>query len=193
MDDDDLNELLARGDDELAIFGRMDRERLALRQQQWSQSGQTKALPPPLMQEDELPPFYRRDMDADLAKIAQDAELEAEGRGRRAKNDIKYTDGLTDDQWLTAMDAEDDDVEEAADRKRARASRKAERKMMNEMLGQAEAEGKPLDAGKIMEEGITVPTKAAKKRGRPSNSATPSLLGEETPVVSGQKVVSNMG
>ena len=136
------------------------------------------------MQEDELPPFYRRDMDADLAKIAQDAELEAEGRGRRAKNDIKYTDGLTDDQWLTAMDADDDDVDEAADRKRARASRKAERKRMNEMLGQAEAEGKPLDAGKLMEEGLAVPPKPAKKRGRPSVSATPSIMGDDTPAVS---------
>ena len=186
LDDDELNDLLARGDDELAIFSRMDRERPALRQQQWRASGETKPLPPPLMIESELPAFYRRDMDADIARAAQEQEAEAEGRGRRAKNDVRYTDGLTDDQWLTAMDASDDDPDEAADRKRSRIDQRAERKRLNALLAEAEAQGKPLDAGKLLEENSSAPAvpKSAKKRARPSMSATPSVMGDDGSSVS---------
>jgi ATP-dependent helicase STH1/SNF2 len=197
-----LNELLARGDDELGIFTAMDKEREAEKLRLWKEAGNKGPLPPPLMQESELPPFYRRDIGEELA--VQAAAEEEAGRGRRAKAEVRYTDGLTDDQWLMAMENSDDDVEEAAERKRKRAERKAERKRVNEMLVQAEAEGKPLSAIKIKqlqeEEGVaaggnnvglTVGTpKSGKKRGRPSKSATPSVQGVDLPLVSriGQKV-----
>ena len=161
----------------------MDRERVETRQREWRMSGQNGPLPPTLMQESELPPFYRRDMDADIAAAAQEAEQEAEGRGRRAKQGIQYTDGLTDDQWIDAMDNSDDDVEAAADRKRQRAVNKAERKRMNNLLGEKEANGEPLDVAGIVDEDGALPPKA-KKRGRPSHSATPSALGDDGPTVS---------
>ncbi|KAK1926202.1 putative chromatin structure remodeling complex protein STH1 [Papiliotrema laurentii] len=180
LDDDELNELLARGDNELATFTRMDREREENKQREWRQAGHTGPMPPPLMQESELPPFYRRDMDADIAAAAQEAEAEAEGRGRRAKQDVKYTDGLTDEQWIDAMDNSDDDVEAAADRKRQRALNKAERKRMNNLLSEKEAKGEPLDVAALVdEEGGVLPK--PKKRGRPSKSATPSVLGDDGP------------
>lgn len=179
LDDDELNELLARGDGELEIFAQMDKEREQLRRQAWTTSGHKGPLPPPLMQELELPAFYRRDMGADMAQRLQDEEAEAEGRGRRAKQDIHYTDGLTDEQWIDAMDASDDDVEAATDRKRHRAENKAERKRLNGLLSDKEAKGEPLEAGSLMDEdGAKV-----KKRGRPSQSATPAFS-EDTPAVS---------
>ena len=168
LDDDELNELLARGDTELEVFTRMDRERKQQREAQWKDEGHKGPLPPPLMQESELPPFYRRDMDQELAKQAQAEEADLEGRGRRAKNDVRYTDGLTDEQWLNAVDASDDDVEDATERKKKRSEKKAERKRMNEMLAQAESEGKPLDVSNIEEEEAPKP----RKRGRPSKAAT---------------------
>lgn len=161
----------------------MDREREENKQREWRQAGHTGPMPPPLMQESELPPFYRRDMDADIAAAAQEAEAEAEGRGRRAKQDVKYTDGLTDEQWIDAMDNSDDDVEAAADRKRQRALNKAERKRMNNLLSEKEAKGEPLDVAALVdEEGGVLPK--PKKRGRPSKSATPSVLGDDGPAVS---------
>jgi ATP-dependent helicase STH1/SNF2 len=41
------------------------------------------------------------------------------GRGRRAKGDVRYDDGLTDDQWTKAIDNEED-VEDVIERKRKR-------------------------------------------------------------------------
>lgn len=187
LDDDELNELLARGDHEVGIFAQMDRDRDAQRLEKYRAEGHSGPLPPALMQESELPPFYRMDIGAHLA--SQIVNDEDQGRGRRARAEVKYSDGLTDDQWLTAMDASDDDVDAAVERKQNRGDRKKERKKLNEMLAQAEADGKPLDAINIKPEagadnGTPPPqSKAIKKRGRPSKSATPSVLGDETPAV----------
>ena len=150
---------------------------------QWRAEGHKTALPPPLMQESELPPFYRRDIGEEMAQNV--ALEEDQGRGRRAKAEVRYTDGLTDDQWITAMENSDDDVDEAADRKRKRVDKKQERKRMNDILAQAEAEGKPLQIKALQAEPVSPPTTATKKkRGRPSKSATPSVLGEDLPMVS---------
>ncbi|OCF34973.1 ATP-dependent helicase STH1/SNF2 [Kwoniella heveanensis BCC8398] len=197
LDDDELNELLARGDHELEIFAQMDKERQQAKIENWKASGKQGELPPVLMQESELPPFYRRDIGQEMA--LQVANEEEQGRGRRAKAEVRYTDGLTDDQFIAALENSDDDVEEAADRKRARAEKKAERKRMNEILARAEAEGKPLDSASVVaastcaaavavpdESGTASPPPSTpipgmkKKRGRPSTkSATPSVMGDE--------------
>lgn len=166
----------------------MDQEREALRRQRFEGEGHEGALPPPLMAENELPPFYRIDIGDHLA--SQVVNDEDQGRGRRARAEVKYSDGLTDDQWLTAMDASDDDVDAAVERKQQSGDRRRDRKRMNEMLAQAEAEGKPITSIKIKrdesvgESGTPPPaTKAVKKRGRPSKSATPSVMSEDGPVV----------
>ena len=155
---------------------------------QWRSEGHKGALPPPLMQEAELPPFYRRDIGEEMAQqVAMEDEA---GRGRRNKAEVRYTDGLTDDQWIMAMDNSDDDVEDASNRKRQRADKKAERKKVNDMLAQAEAEGKPLQIKSLPSVDSPPPpppppsTQTKKKRGRPSKSATPSVLGDEGPSVS---------
>jgi ATP-dependent helicase STH1/SNF2 len=178
LDDDELNELLARGEDELSIFQRMDKERAANKVADWKEAGNKGPLPPPLMQESELPPFYRRDIGQEMAE--QVAMQDDQGRGRRAKADVRYTDGLTDDQFINALEDSDDDIESAAERKRARAERKAERKRQNEVLVQAEAEGKPLSSVITTLKAEAAEGVVKKKRGRPSKSATPGL-GEETP------------
>ncbi|BEI83784.1 hypothetical protein CcaverHIS002_0403880 [Cutaneotrichosporon cavernicola] len=178
LDDEELNELLARGDHELEIFQRMDNERAANKIADWKEAGNKGPLPPPLMQESELPPFYRRDIGQEMAE--QVASQDDQGRGRRAKADVRYTDGLTDDQFINALEDSDDDIDSAAQRKRARAERKAERKRQNEVLAQAEAEGKPLSSVITSLKAEAAEGVAKKKRGRPSKSATPGP-GDETP------------
>jgi ATP-dependent helicase STH1/SNF2 len=181
LDDDELNELLARGDHELEIFAKMDREREELRKERFAIDGGSGPLPPTLMAENELPPFYRIDIGDHLA--SQAVNDEDQGRGRRAKAEVKYSDGLTDDQWLTAMDASDDDVETAGERKQQSGDRRKERKRVNEMLAQAEAEGKPITTIKIKRDSSvgegTPPPKGVKKRSRPSQSVTPSVVGDD--------------
>ncbi|WRT63636.1 uncharacterized protein IL334_000559 [Kwoniella shivajii] len=212
LDDDELNELLARGDDELGIFTQMDADRKAGKIESWKATGNKGELPPVLMAESELPPFYRRDIGQEMA--AQIANEEEQGRGRRTKMEVRYTDGLTDDQFLAALEDSDDDVEEAADRKRKRANNKAERKRMNELLAEAEAQGKPLDSTAVTTNIVaTAPSVATlksedtaspppttplptlkKKRGRPSKSATPTLIGDDLlPSVKRRKIGAPSG
>ncbi|ODN97101.1 hypothetical protein I350_08081 [Cryptococcus amylolentus CBS 6273] len=183
LDDDELNELLARGDHELEIFAQMDKERNERKLAAWRASGHTEDLPPALMAESELPPFYRRDIGQEMA--AQVANEDEQGRGRRTKTDVRYNDGLTDDQFLAALEDSDDDVEDASDRKKKRSDMKAERKRVNEMLARAEADGRPLDASALRGEEAEPPLAASssgkKKRARPSTSVTPSVAGDDVP------------
>jgi ATP-dependent helicase STH1/SNF2 len=117
MDDDDLNEIMARSEEEIAIFQQMDQERAKV-----VGYGPRHRLPR-LMGEDELPDIY----------LAEDNPVETEveefaGRGARERKTTKYDDGLTEEQWLMAVDAEDDTIEDAIARKEAKIERRRSNK-----------------------------------------------------------------
>lgn len=102
MNDDELNELIARNDDEARIFNEIDvkRERDAL--ESWRAAGNRGKPPPPLIQLEELPECYQTDEPFD----AKEADEIIEGRGQRRRNVVSYNDGLSDDAW--AMVSVDD-------------------------------------------------------------------------------------
>ncbi|KPI36928.1 Chromatin structure-remodeling complex subunit snf21 [Cyphellophora attinorum] len=110
MEDDDLNMIMARSDEELALFQEMDKERNAK-----DRYGPDKPLPR-LMGEDELPEIYM----AEENPQPEVTEEEYAGRGARVKTQVRYDDGLTEEQWLAAVDDSDDSIGEAAARKQAR-------------------------------------------------------------------------
>lgn len=117
MDDDELNMMMMRSDDELTLFQKMDEERA--KEQKY---GPDKKLPR-LLGESELPDIY---MNEDNPVVE---ELEtAYGRGTRERAKVKYDDGLTEEQWLDAVDADDDTIESAVARKQARIQRRADKK-----------------------------------------------------------------
>jgi ATP-dependent helicase STH1/SNF2 len=95
MNDDELNEMLARNDEEVEIFRSMDlqRERDAL--DAWRAVGNRGKPPLPLMQLEELPECYQTDEPFEPKEI-DDA---IEGRGQRRRNVVNYNDGLSDEQW----------------------------------------------------------------------------------------------
>jgi len=95
MNDDELNELIARHESETAIFREIDmkRERDAL--EAWRHAGNRGKPPPQLMQLDELPECYQTDEPFDV----KDTEEAFEGRGQRRRNVVSYNDGLDDDTW----------------------------------------------------------------------------------------------
>ena len=95
MDDDELNEILARNDDELVLFKKMDKER-----ERESPYGKGKRLPR-LIGEDELPLVYQEK--SELLRKAKQQEEVFMGRGFRDRGDVVYTDGLTDDQWVQVL------------------------------------------------------------------------------------------
>lgn len=96
MDDDEINDIVARSEGELVLFRKMDIQRAAQEEKEWRQAGHTGPVPPRLMQVSELPEVYQRDEPAP----GVDSEVDGfTGRGARVRNVVRYTDGLTDDQW----------------------------------------------------------------------------------------------
>ncbi|EXJ79776.1 adenosinetriphosphatase [Capronia epimyces CBS 606.96] len=121
MDDDDLNEIMARTDNELVLFKQMDKER-----SETDLYGPGRPLPR-LMGESELPDIYMAE-----DSPVQEVEEEYTGRGARVKTQVKYDDGLTEEQWLAAVDDSDDSITEAAKRKAARIDKRRSNKMKRE-------------------------------------------------------------
>lgn len=121
MDDDDLNLIMARSDEELILFGQMDKDRIAN-----DPYGPDKKYPR-LMGESELPDIYMAEENP-----VQEIEEEYQGRGARIKTQVRYDDGLTEEQWLAAVDDSDDSITEAAARKAARIDKRRTNKAKRE-------------------------------------------------------------
>lgn len=95
MNDDELNELIARSEDEAAIFREMDVKRERDGIENWRNSGGRGKPPPPLIQLEELPECYQTDEPFEVKEM----EDVLEGRGQRRRNVVSYNDGLSDEQW----------------------------------------------------------------------------------------------
>ncbi|KAL4980225.1 SNF2 family N-terminal domain-containing protein [Aspergillus desertorum] len=167
MDDDDLNDIMARSDEELAVFQRMDRER-----QKTDQYGPGHKLPR-LMGESELPEIY---MTEENPVTEEAAETELAGRGARERKVTRYDDGLTEEQWLMAVDADDDTIEDAIARKEARVEKRRSNKEKRGRKVQGD-ESSPEPSRETSE------TPQPKKRGRrgPAPKRKADELAEETP------------
>lgn len=147
MDDDDLNDIMARSEDELTLFQRMDAERI-----KHDQYGPGHKYPR-LMAEEELPNIYL----AEDNPVAEEAEV-ITGRGARERKVTRYDDGLTEEQWLMAVDAEDDTIEEAIARNEAKMQRRKSNKEKKLKKGGVESSPEPSRE--------TSATPQQKKRGR---------------------------
>ena len=128
MDDDDLNMMMSRSGEEYELFRKMDEER-----ERDGVYGPTQPLPR-LMTEAELPAIYLTDGNPVVEPTA-----ELVGRGARQRNQVKYDDGLTEEQWLDAVDADDDTIEEAVARKQARIAKRQANKDRRSKGGPAAA------------------------------------------------------
>ncbi|RPD70775.1 hypothetical protein L226DRAFT_615902 [Lentinus tigrinus ALCF2SS1-7] len=183
MNDDEINEIIARSDEEQVIFHEIDlqRERTAL--ENWRRAGNRGKPPPPLMQLEELPECYR--LDEPFAE--PDAIDEMEGRGHRRRTVVNYNDGLSDDQWAMALE-EGEDIQELS----ARALEKKERRAQSKLVREVESNGSPapeIDTprgrkskkGKSkMPEFDAIPVSGKRKRGGgKSTSMTPSIIEDE--------------
>ncbi|KAI5365482.1 putative bromodomain, helicase, Helicase superfamily 1/2, ATP-binding domain-containing protein [Septoria linicola] len=150
MDDDDLNDIMIRHDHELSIFQQMDRERA-----EKSRYGPDRKLPR-LLGESELPEIYMNDDNP----VVEEIEINY-GRGTRERAKVKYDDGLTEEQWLEAVDADDDTIEDAIARKQKRIANRSAKK--ESRIGDGEGIDTPPPAIDSEDE-----SPAPKKRGRTS-------------------------
>lgn len=118
MDDDDLNLIMMRHDRELEVFQEMDRKRIAE-----DPYGPGKPLGR-LIGESELPEIYLNEE----APAVEDKDDTPVGRGARERTRVKYDDGLTEEQWLDAVDNDDDTIEAAIARKEAKVAKRGRNK-----------------------------------------------------------------
>jgi ATP-dependent helicase STH1/SNF2 len=155
MDDEELNLILARSDAELQVFKAMDEDRA--KDMTYGNKPGSKKLNR-LMQEDELPEIYMSD-----GNPISDEPVEITGRGARERTRVKYDDGLTEEQWLNAVDDDEDSPEAAAARKEARKSRREQNRLkrLGEIPGSIE--NSPVGSRESTEEPEPIPKKA---RGR---------------------------
>ena len=164
LDDDELNQVIARNTDELDVFRELDAQRaLSLR-------GAT--YPSRLFTDSELPEIYQRDPRS--VYKSDDQLIEEYGRGNRERKTAIYDDNLTEEEWLRRIEGtvSEESGEEAAHRKKGR-PRKADAERRR-ALG---LEGEP--APKRPKPATSIRGKRGKV-GRPrlktaSNRSTPSV------------------
>ena len=153
MDDDDLNLMMMRSDKELEVFQQMDKDRLK------NDPYGPEKKHPRLMGESELPDIYMQEDNPVVEEIEDKA-----GRGARERTRVKYDDGLTEEQWLEAVDADDDTIEDAIARKEKRIARRAVNKEKR-LRGEFDLDDSPPPASKQSSE-EPEPEPMPKKRGR---------------------------
>lgn len=163
IDDEELNEILQRNESDIAVFHRIDDEREENDARQWQALGR-RGKPERLITEAELPVIYLND---DPIPEEDDDPL-AFGRGQRSTGAVRYDDGLTEEQWLNALEDDNVDLDELIAKKERR-----KQKRMARLLGQPEPVDEPSPKrngpGRRRREDSNVPDEntVSKKRGRP--------------------------
>eukprot|EP00092_Neocalanus_flemingeri_P080780 GFUD01100808.1.p1 GENE.GFUD01100808.1~~GFUD01100808.1.p1 ORF type:complete len:390 (-),score=144.73 GFUD01100808.1:156-1229(-) len=107
-EDDIVNQMICRSEDEFELFQRMDIER---RRADADLGDQRKAR---LIEEHELPEFMLQSQEdlemLDEDEAAEEKRIEDErGRGNRVRKDVTYQEQLSERDWLKAIGAEEDE------------------------------------------------------------------------------------
>merc|ERR1719483_775863 len=106
-DDEVINQMLSRSEDEFELFQRMDLER----RRADAELGDKRK--PRLIEEKELPEFLlqsQEDLDMmDIDEAEEQAKIEADrGRGNRVKKEVTYQEQMSERDWLKAIGADED-------------------------------------------------------------------------------------
>ncbi|CAI9732152.1 probable global transcription activator SNF2L2 isoform X1 [Octopus vulgaris] len=114
-DDETVNQMLARTEEEFDLYQKMDLERRR-------QEARDPKRKPRLMESDELPEWLRKDEKEVERLTYEEEEDKIFGRGSRSRKEVDYSDSLTDGQWLRAI--EDGNLEEVEEKKKAKKAKK---------------------------------------------------------------------
>ncbi|KAJ5913005.1 hypothetical protein N7504_001888 [Penicillium tannophilum] len=159
MDDDDLNEIMARSENEIKVFQQMDQERLLN-----DKYGPGKRYPR-LMCEEELPDIYLQEDNP----VTEDVEAEVYGRGARERKVTRYDDGLSEQQFLDAMEGLEEGrltLEQVIEKNERRAAERAARKDKKHKKASG-ADSSPEPEPSIVDEDETPQKKQGRRRGPP--------------------------
>lgn len=116
-DDEMVNQMIARSEEEYNMFDRMDRER----RQAESRMPNRKAR---LFELSELPAWLTKDPKELENAILDQETLDLLGRGGRQRKEVDYSDSLTEKEWLKAI--EDGTLSSTEQDKKRRGRRRAE-------------------------------------------------------------------
>ncbi|XP_069623239.1 transcription activator BRG1 isoform X1 [Ranitomeya imitator] len=120
-DDETVNQMIARHEEEFDLFMRMDLDRRR-------EEARNPKRKPRLMEEDELPCWIIKD-DAEVERLTCEEEEEKMfGRGSRNRKEVDYSDSLTEKQWLKSLQAIEEgtleEIEEEVRQKKTTRKRK---------------------------------------------------------------------
>ncbi|KAJ5745304.1 hypothetical protein N7520_010486 [Penicillium odoratum] len=174
MDDEDLNEIMARSEGEIEIFRQMDRER-----ELNDKYGPGKRYPR-LMCEEELPDIYLQEDNP----VTEEVEAEVYGRGARERKVTRYDDGLSEQQFLDAMEGLEEGrltLEQVIEKNERRAAERAARKDKKHKKAQG-ADSSPEPEPSIIDEDEeeTPQRKQGRRRGPPPKRKAEEAI-EENP------------
>ncbi|CAF4614333.1 unnamed protein product, partial [Rotaria sp. Silwood1] len=96
-DDEVINQMIARSEDEYNLFNRMDRERRHAEARMPNRK-------PRLFELAELPAWLTKDPKELENAIIDQATLDLLGRGTRHRKEVDYSDSLTEKEWLKAIE-----------------------------------------------------------------------------------------
>uniref|UniRef100_A0A3Q1EFF5 SWI/SNF related BAF chromatin remodeling complex subunit ATPase 4a n=1 Tax=Acanthochromis polyacanthus TaxID=80966 RepID=A0A3Q1EFF5_9TELE len=152
-DDETVNQMIARSEEEFEQFMRMDLDRRR-------EEARNPKRKPRLMEEDDLPGWILKD-DAEVERLTCEEEEEKMfGRGSRQRKEVDYSDSLTEKQWLKAIEEGNlEDIEEEVRHKKTTRKRKRDRDHDGGPATPSSSSGR----GRDKDEEV----KKAKKRGRP--------------------------
>jgi ATP-dependent helicase STH1/SNF2 len=97
--DSQVNALIARDDEEFALYTKMDEEREIAEEREWKARGNRGPRPSRLMTEDELPEWLK----VELPDTEEDITV-VYGRGMRQRKDVVYDDGLSLNQYAMLVE-----------------------------------------------------------------------------------------
>ncbi|KAJ2856997.1 ATP-dependent DNA helicase Snf21, partial [Coemansia erecta] len=216
---EELNDMLARGDEERILFAQMDEEYLARERKEWHEAGNTGDPPERLFTEAELPEEYLHDYDP----VEERRKMEEEATRDKSRNRqrVYYDDGLSEEQWLNALEDDaidlDDVISKRRDKQERRRKRNEEKLLKQHLLGKLGEGGGGLDNddednddehdndglsdgngsdGGARERGVASAAAQAtpRKRGRPRRSASSVVSSlAQTPAASGADAAADSG
>ncbi|KAH8865052.1 Transcription activator BRG1 [Schistosoma japonicum] len=153
-DDETINQMLARNEEEFEIYQRLDAER------QFSESQQAKREPR-LMEFSELPKWIVRD---DI-ELERSLSLEDNVFGmKRQRKEVDYSDALTERQFLKAID--EGSLEEAEERQRQKRAARKKRKRLDDSSFMDDGSS---ETGSVI---MAAPQAAKRRRGRPPHGSS---------------------
>ncbi|OLY82644.1 Chromatin structure-remodeling complex subunit snf21 [Smittium mucronatum] len=158
--DENLNMILARSAEEMVIFENMDKERTKTDLLELKNIGLSgPSLKTRLMIDNDLPSYYLKDYNPEEIRQKR-IEAELVDKSRR-HNVVYYDDGLTEEQWLEALEDDNVDMNEIIKKKRERRERKRLRQLerQNQEEQVEDSEKTPFTP------------QSSKKRGRPKKQS----------------------